>query len=216
VYRFTDGKSDVYLASLERRELVRVEDLGNAFAADWLSDDEVLVESDRGVIGVLRPEGTPIRKLVEQSAASPIVDGGRVYFLAGAVGASDSSGIFIASPTVWSVLPDGTDARPEGRLQVTANLRLDGLWPDGRFLMHASRDSTQYLAGPNLVTLAPQSLLRRAVVATDRRSAIGLGAPRIVRIDLTHGFTPPDSAFVVLLDGVISADVWARRRPTLP
>jgi hypothetical protein len=214
VYRSTDGKSEVYVATLDRRELTRAGDLGvaNAFVGDWLNEDEVLVESENGVLGALRPgAGNQFRKLVDQSAASPIIDGGRVFFLAGPIGGSDASGIFVASPSVWSVLPDGSDAKREARLQVSANLRLDGLWPDGRFLMHVSKDSTQYLAGPNLSSLAPQSLLRRAVVNADRRSAVGLGAPRIVRIDLTRGFSPPENAFVVLLDGVINADAWVRR-----
>jgi hypothetical protein len=29
-----------------------------------------------------------------------------------------------------------------------------------------------------------------------------------VRIDLTRGLSPAESAFVVLLDGIISADAW--------
>jgi Tol biopolymer transport system component len=213
VYRSGDGKSEVYLATLDRRELAPAGDLGitNAFVGDWISEDEVLVESESGVLAALRVQTSTIRKLIGQSAASPFIDGGRIFFLAGSIGASDASGIFVASPSVWSVLPNGSDARREARLQIGGNLRLDGLWPDGRFLMHVSKDSTQYLAGPSLSALAPQSLLRRAVVNADRRSAVGLGAPRIVRIDLTRGFSPPENAFVVLLDGVISADAWVRR-----
>jgi Tol biopolymer transport system component len=213
VYRSGDGKSEVYVATLDRGELARAGDLGstNAFVGDWISEDEVLVESESGALGALRPETSTIRKLIDQSAASPFIDGGRVFFLAGPIGGSDRSGIFVASPSVWSVLPDGSDARREARLQLGGNLRLDGLWPDGRYLMHVSRDATQYLAGPNLLPLAPQSLLRRAVVNANRRSAVGLGGPRIVRIDLTRGFSPPENAFVVLLDGVISADAWVRR-----
>jgi hypothetical protein len=195
---------------------------GNTFAGDWITDDEVLVESDTGVLGALRlveqmpgVRGSPIlpvfRKLVDQSAAAPFFDGTRVFFLDGPMSGSDASGIYVANPSIWSVLPNGTDARRETRLQAQAPMRLDGVWPDGRYLMHVSKDSTQYLAGPNLVGLAPQSLLRRAVVAPDRRSAIGLGAPRIVRVDLTRGFTPASSAFVVLLDGIINADAWVRK-----
>jgi hypothetical protein len=149
---------------------------------------------------------------VERSAASPFFDGTRVLFLAGPVAATgDATGIFVTNPSVWSVRPDGTDVRAEGRLEVLGNLRLDGVWPDGRYLMHVRADQTQYLIGPRLTSLAPSSLLRRAVVASDRRTAFGFGGSRIVRIDLTRGLTPAESAFVVLLDGVISADAWVRR-----
>jgi hypothetical protein len=94
-------------------------------------------------------------------------------------------------------------------------LRLDGTWPDGRYLMHVRADQTQYLVGPRSTSLAPSNLLRRAVVSADRRSAIGFGGSRIVRIDLTRGFNPSESAFVVLLDGVLSADAWVRRSGSL-
>jgi hypothetical protein len=212
IQRSTDGKTEVYLGSLERRELVRAGDLGNAFAGAWLSDEEVLVESDTGVLGVLTQPGQPIRKLMDRSAASPFFDGTRVFFLQGFVTATgNATGIFVTNPTVWSVLPDGKDLRSEPRLEVVGTFRLDGVWPDGRFLMHVGVDQTQYLVGPRSTSLAPSSLLRRTVVSADRRSAIGFGGSRIVRIDLTRGFAPAEASFVVLLDGVFSADAWIRR-----
>ena len=210
--RSTDGKTELYLGSLDRRELVRTGELGNAFAGDWLSDDEVLVESDTGVLGALGQPRELIRKLVDRSAGSPFFDGARVFFLAGSAAASgNATGIFVTNPSIWSVLPDGRDLRAEGRIEVGGSLRLDGVWPDGRYLMHLGADQTQYLVGPRSTSLAPSSLLRRAVVSGDRRFAIGFGGSRVVRIDLTRGLTPAESAFVVLLDGVISADAWIRR-----
>lgn len=210
--RSTDGKTDVYLGSLERRELVRAGDFGNAFAATWLSEEEVLIESDTGVLGALTQPGQPLRKLVDRSAASPFFDGTRVLFLQGFVTATgNASGIFVTNPSVWSVLPDGKDLRAEGRLEVIGTFRLEGVWPDGRYLMHVGVDQTQYLVGPRSTTLAPSSLLRRTIVSADRRSAIGFGGSRIVRIDLTGGLSPAQSAFVVLLDGVFSPDAWIRR-----
>jgi len=212
VQRSADAKSELYLGSLEHRELVRAGDLGNAFAGDWLSDDEVLVESDTGVLGVLRQPGQPIRKLVDRSAASPFFDGTRVFFLAGPVTATgNATGLFVTNPSAWSVLPDGNDLRAEGRLEVVGAFRLDGVWPDGRYLMHLAADQTQYVVGPRSTSLAPSNLFRRTVVSSDRRTAIGLGGSRIVRVDLTRGLTPAQGAFVVLLDGVISADAWVRR-----
>jgi hypothetical protein len=77
--------------------------------------------------------------------------------------------------------------------------------------MHVGADQTQFLVGPRSTSLAPSSLIRRAVVGADRRFAIGFGGSRVVRIDLTRGLSPAESAFVVLLDGVISPDAWIRR-----
>ena len=216
VYRSTDGKSDVFLATRTRPVLAHVADLGNAFAADWISDDEVLVEADRGVLGALRESGA-LRKLVDPPAASPIIDGGRVYFLAGPTTTKAGGvGIYVQGPAVWSVAPDGTGARREDRLGIGSDLKLDGRWPDGRFLLHAGQDSTQYVSGTT-AQLKPlsevQRSLRRVVVSADRRSAIGLGGTRLIRIDLSRGFSPPESAFSVLLDGVVAADVWVPRFP---
>lgn len=210
--RSTDGKTDLWIGSLDRREIVAAGVFGNAFFGDWLSDDEVLVESDTGVLGVLRQPGQPLRRLVDTPAASPFFDGSRVFYLAGSVGPTiTASGIFVSDPTIWSVRPDGQDVRAERRLEVLGSLRIDGIWPDGRYLMHVGADQTQFLVGPRSTSLAPSSLLRRAVVGADRRFAIGFGGSRVVRIDLTRGYSPAESAFVVLLDGVISPDAWIRR-----
>ena len=212
--RSTDGKTDLWVGSLDRRELVAAGVFGNAFFGDWLSDEEVLVESDTGVLGALRQPGQPIRRLVDTAAASPFFDGSRVFFLAGSVGPTiTASGIFVTNPTVLSVRPDGQDVRSERGLEVLGSLRLDGIWPDTRFLMHIGTDQTQFLIGPRSTRLALSSLLRRAVVGADRRLAIGFGGSRVVRIDLTRGFSPAESAFVVLLDSVISPDAWVRRTP---
>jgi hypothetical protein len=80
--------------------------------------------------------------------------------------------------------------------------------------MHVGADQTQFLIGPRATSLAPSSLLRRAVVGPDRHFAIGFGESRVVRIDLTHGFSPAESAFVVLLDGTVGADAWMKRVPS--
>src|SRR5438552_2575501 len=117
--RSTDGKTDLWIGSLDRRELVAAGVFGNAFFGDWLSDDEVLVESDTGVLGALREPGQPLRKLVDRSAGSPFFDGARVFFLAGLATAGYATGIFVGNPSVWSVLPDGKDLRPERQLEVS-------------------------------------------------------------------------------------------------
>jgi hypothetical protein len=210
--RSTDARSEFWIGSLDRPQLVGAGVSGNAFAGDWVNEDEVLFESDSGVLGIFRQPGQPIRKLVERSAASPYFDGIRVFFLAGSPPTNGGPfGIFVTSPSVWSVLPDGTDLRAGERIEVFGGFRLDGIWPDGRYLMHAGADQTQYLIGPRSTSLAPSSLLRRAVVSADHRVAIGFGGSRVVRIDLTRGLSPLESAFVVLLDGVIAPDAWIPR-----
>jgi hypothetical protein len=212
--RSTDGKTDVYVGSLDRRELVAAGNVGNAFAGAWLSDEEVLIESETGLLGVLREPGKPIRELVDRSAASPFFDGRRVHFLEGRITPTFSAtGLFVTNPSIWSVLPDGKDLRSERRLEVLGTFRIDGVWPDARYLMHIGADQTQYLVGPRSTSLAPSSLLQRAVVSADGTIAIGFGGSRIVRIDLTRGLSPAQNAFVVLLDGVVSADAWVRRSP---
>src|SRR5438128_1954626 len=119
--RSTDGKTDLWVGSLGRRELVAAGVFGNAFFGDWLSDDEVLVESDTGVLGALREPGQPLRKLVDRSAGSPFFDGARVFFLAGLATAGYATGIVVGNPSVWSVLPDGKDLRPERQLEVSGS-----------------------------------------------------------------------------------------------
>jgi hypothetical protein len=210
VFRSGDGRSDVYLGTTARGQLVRVDGLPNAFAADWISEDEVLVETSSGTLMAVR-EGGAARRVTSQVGASPILDGGRILFLSGAITASgDATGLFVNNPTVWSVAVDGTGARQEQRLSIAADLRLDGVWPDGRYLVKVFRDRNQWLAGDRLVTVSSLTLTR-VIVSTDKRSAIGFGGGRIYRIDLTRGSSPSESAFVVLLDGVVGADAWVKR-----
>ena len=212
-YRSGDGQSQILTANLDSRVLSQ-SGLTNAYAGDWLSDDEFLAESERGVLAAVGENGQS-RRLFDESAGSPIIDGSRVYFLAGPTTVKAGGvGVYVQSPAVWSVAPDGSGARREDRLGIGSDLRLDGRWPDGRYLLHAGQDSTQYLSGTT-AQLKPlsevQRSLRRVVVGADRRSAIGLGGNRLIRIDLSRGFSPPESAFVVLLDGVIAADIWVPR-----
>ena len=215
VYRSTDGKSEVYFASRERRELARAGDLGSASVGDWINEDEVLVESTTGGLNAVR-EGGAARRLFDQSAASPFFDGRRIYFLVGAItGGADGGPILVNSPAVWSVAIDGKDARREDRLGLGGNVRLDGRWPDGRYLVHVGSDATQYLSGNGLVSLQGSTVLRRVVVSADRKAAVGFSGVRLIRIDLSKGPIPAENAFVVLLDGIVGADAWVPRGPVL-
>jgi hypothetical protein len=213
-YRSSDGKADVHFASVERRDLSRPADLGNTYVGDWLSEDEVLVESERGVVGALREAGT-LRRLTDTPAGSPVLSGGRVFFLAGPISTSGEPRlVFVSNPSVWSVLPDGMGARRESRLEVGGPMRLDGRWPDGRYLVHLSQDRNQFLAGPRATVFSnAPSALQRVTPSADGRVAIAVSNMRLYRIDLTRGFTPDEGAFLVLLDGVLSPDTWVRSAP---
>ena len=213
--RSSDNRSDVFLASVTAPTFARATDLGDAFAAEWLDDERVLVESSRGLLGTVR-SGFPLKRLTERVGASPVFVDGRVFFLAGKVGGpGDGAFPYVADTSVWSVDAEGGEGRLEMRLGLGGELRLDGRWPDGRYLVHVSRDRTQWLAGTRLITLPSPIPLQRVVVSADRRAAIGLGGARIMRIDVARSSlaSPPPDAFVVLLDGVIGADAWVPRGP---
>src|SRR2546428_6125593 len=92
--RSTDGKTDLWVGSLDRRELVAAGGFRDAVFGGWLSAEEVLVESDTGVLGALRQPGQPLRKLVDRSAGAPLFDGARVVFLAGVATAGAATGVF--------------------------------------------------------------------------------------------------------------------------
>ena len=120
----------------------------------------------------------------------------------------------VSEGDIWILGHDGRGIVAKGvnaAVDSSGSLRLDGIWPDGRYLMHVGVDQTQFLIGPRSTSLAPSSLIRRAVVSADKSTAIGFGGSRIVRIDLSAGLSPAQNAFVVLLDGVFSADAWVRR-----
>jgi len=130
--------------------------------------------------------GQPIRKLVDRSAASPVFDGTRVLFLAGAVAATGVPTGISDQPERWSVRPDGRISVRRGGSRSVPSLRLDGVWPDGRYLMHVRADSDPVPHRPAFDDLAPSSLLRRAVVSSDRSDAI-VSAVRDRANDLTRG-----------------------------
>ncbi|TMG33831.1 MAG: hypothetical protein E6H94_10330 [Chloroflexi bacterium] len=211
--RSNDNRSEVFIASATAPTFARATDLGDAFVADWLDEEQVLVESSRGLLGTVR-SGFPLKRLTERAGASPVVSEGRIFFLTGKIGGPGDGALpYVGETVVWSVGPEGGEGRLEMRLSLGSEMRLDGRWPDGRYLVHLARDRTQWLASTRLVTLASAIPLQRVIVGADRKSAIGLAGARIVRIDVARAnlASPPPEAFVVLLDGVIGADAWVPR-----
>lgn len=219
-----DLRSDVYLASAGDRTFTRATTLDDMFTADWLADDEVLVSSGGGVVGVLRAgTANAIRPLTGLPATSPILtDDGRIHFLSGAVTATPRDitlpYLTASGATVWSIAADGTDLRRETRNQMD-DLRLDGRYGSGRYLAHRGSSQLQVLLSEG-VNIPPIDAgpVERVVVAPDGRSAIGFSANRIIRFDLVRGqalgtFSTPS----VMLDSVAGGDVWhARGAATIP
>src|SRR5207247_2076014 len=95
----------------------------------------------------------PLKRLTERAGASPVVSEGRIFFLTGKIGGPGDGALpYVGETVVWSVGPEGGEGRLEMRLSLGSEMRLDGRWPDGRYLVHLARDRTQWLASTRLVT----------------------------------------------------------------
>src|SRR4030088_2863970 len=75
VQRQTGSQSDVYLAA-PNGTWTRITTVEDAIAADWLDEDELLVQTTGGVISALRATGTnQFRPLTGLQASSPVTGG---------------------------------------------------------------------------------------------------------------------------------------------
>ncbi|HEV8230527.1 MAG TPA: hypothetical protein VGQ86_11245 [Candidatus Limnocylindria bacterium] len=213
VQRQSGSQSDVYVGAANGTwtRLTTVED---AIAADWLDEDELLVQTAGGVISALRATGTnQFRPLTGMQSSSPVIGAdGRIHFLAGRVtgfaGATETL-IFAAAANVWSMTADGTDVRRELAPPDQDSLRLDGTWPGG-YLYHRGTNPAQLVIG-SIPILLPSSagLVERIAVSPDKRYAIGFAGPTIVRVELTPAGLAPNA--VVLLGSIEGGDVWFPR-----
>lgn len=229
-------KTDVFVVDIhEPVGWTRITALDDAYAAGWLDEDELLIETVGGLIARVREDGLDarvrgdgldadpllkdhpvVRPITGMSAVSPRVGGdGRLYFIGGGYvgGPVDVSRGPVAFGSVWSVTLDGNDLRRETTAQ-HERVRLDGRWPDGRFVVSTSGGA--YLLGKE-IGLLPWSVgnIRTAVPFGDGSAAIAFTTTRIVRIDtkaMARSPTAPE-ATRVLLDGVEGADVWVGRPP---
>ena len=214
-----DLRSDVFLAKAGDRTWTRSTTLEDAFAADWIATDLVLVHTGGGVLGVMRPgsQTNGIRPLTGLPATSPIIaDDGRIHFLTGTVSSTprDITLPFLTASgaSVWSMAPDGADLRRETQ-NVADDVRLTGRYAQGRYLAHRGSSQLQVLLseGVNIPSI-DAGPVERAIVAPDGRSAIGFSANRIIRFDLARGvalgtFSSP----TVMLDSTAGGDVWYPR-----
>lgn len=202
------GGADVYVAPASGGAWRNLTTATNGFLSQWISPDELLIHTQEGLIGVLRADGTGLRPLTGLSATSPFVaDDGRLYFLAGQLAPTVRDltvpVMNAAQARVWSMTLDGGDVRQE-TTQPYDDIRLVGRWPTGRFMVHqGASTSLAFLASgqPPLDTII--GVIDRVAFSPDRRSAIGLGASRIFRYDVTQ----PDQP-VLLLSDVAQPDAW--------
>jgi Tol biopolymer transport system component len=217
VQRQTGSQSDVYVAATNG-SWTRITTVEDAIAADWLDEDELLVQTTGGVISAVRASGTnQFRPLTGLQASSPVIGSdGRIHFLAGRVtpfaGATETF-VFAAAANVWSMTADGTDVRRELMPPDQDSLRLDGTWPGG-YLYHRSTNPAQLVIG-SIPILLPSSagLIERITVSPDKRFAMGFAGTTVVRVDLTPTGLAPSA--VLLLGSIDGGDVWFPRTAAL-
>jgi len=217
VQRQTGSQSDIYVAAANGT-WTRITTVEDAIAADWLDQDELLVQTTGGVISAVRATGTnQFRPLTGLQASSPVVGSdGRIYFLAGRVtqfaGASETF-VFAAAANVWSMTADGTDVRRELAPPDQDSLRLDGTWSTG-FLYHRGTNPAQLVIGSIPILLPSNAgLIERIAVSPDKRYAIGFAGTTVVRVDITPAGLAPSA--VLLLGSIDSGDVWFARTAPL-
>jgi Tol biopolymer transport system component len=201
--------TDVYVALASGGAWRNVTLLRNAFLSQWISADELLVQTGNGLIGVQRVDGTRLRPLTAQVATSPFLsDDGRVYYFAGQVSPAVRDAtvpvINAGQARVWSLTLDGGDIRQETATQAYDDVRLVARWPNGRFVVHQGASTAlAFLADGQPPIDTTLGVVDRVVFSPDRRTAIGLTGSRIFRYDTAQPSTP-----VVLLSDVAQPDAW--------
>ncbi len=217
VQRATGSQSDVYVAA-PGGLWMRLTTTEDVLAADWVSEDELLVQTTGGIVGRLRATGRDqLRPLTGLAGATPIIgDDGRVYFLSGRVNGFAGSAetlVFASLSSVWSMTADGEDLRRESVTLDADSFRLDGQWPGG-FLLHRGTNPAQVAVAKGNVELPTSAgQIERLAVSPDKRFAIGFAGTNLVRIDLTAAGAPASA--VVLLGSVAQGDGWFPRTAAL-
>jgi Tol biopolymer transport system component len=217
VQRVSGSQSDVYVSG-PGNGWTRLTTTEDALAADWISEDELLVQTTGGIVGRLRAAGRDqLRPLTGLQSATPIIgDDGRIYFLSGRVNGfagSNETLVFAASASVWSATVDGEDLRREPVALELDSFRIDGLWPGG-FLLHRGTNPAQVAFAKSNVDLPTNAgLIERLSVSADRRFAVGFAGSNLVRVDMTSTGTATNAT--VLLGSVSQGDAWFPRNAAL-
>lgn len=219
VQKTSSSQTDVYV-SAGGGTWTRLTTTEDVLAADWVSEDELLVQTTGGLLARLRATGVnQLRPLTGLASATPLIgDDGRIYFLSGRVNGFAGSAetlVFAAVSSVWSMTADGEELRKESVTLDTDSFRLDGQWPGGGYLVHRGTNPAQVIFGKSGAVDLPTSAgqIERLTVAPDKRSAVGFAGSNVVRVDLN-----PQGAAVaatVLLGSVAQGDVWFPRAASL-
>src|SRR4051812_16270873 len=214
VQRANTSQTDVFV-SAPGGNWTRVTTTEDVLAADWLTEDELLVQTTGGIVGRLRASGRDqLRPLTGMSSATPLIgDDGRIYFLSGNVsgfpGPSETL-VFASAASVWSMTADGEDLRREPLALASDSMRLDGQWPGGGFLAHRGTNPAQAAIGKTSVELPTSAgLIERLQASPDQKFAIGFAGSNLVRLDLTGAGAVANT--VVLLGSVSQGDAWFPR-----
>ncbi len=219
VQRMTGPQTDVYLAG-PGGTWTRLSTTEDMLAADWLTEEDLLVHTTGGIVGRLRASGRDqLRPLTGLTGVTPVIgDDGRIYFLSGRV--STFSGInetlvSAASSSIWSMTADGDDLRREDITLEPDGHRLDGVWPGGGYLLHRGMSVAQFARTKAAAVELPTSAgtIERLRVAPDRRFALGFAGANLLRVDLKEGGTVANT--VVLLGSVGQGDAWFPRTTSL-
>lgn len=217
VQRVNSSQSDVYLAN-PSGGWTRLTTLEDTLAADWVSEDELLVQSTGGVVSLLQASGTNnIRPLTGLPASSPVIGAdGRIHFLSGRISAfagTNETVVFAANASIWSMTADGTDVRRETTPPDQESLRLDGTWPGG-YIYHRGTNPQQLVIGTIPILLpSTAGLVERIAISPDRRSAIGFAGTSVVRVEITSSGLAPSAT--LLLGSADQGDVWFPRQAAL-
>ena len=218
VQRSSGSQTDVFLAAAGGtfQRLTTTEDV---VAADWISEDELLVNTTAGVLARLRVIGSnQLRPITSLPAATPAIgNDGRIYFLSGRVagfaGAS-ATRVYAAAASVWSTTVDGGTPRLERSFVDTDSRRLDGFWPGSGFLVRRGGDAAQQIAAPFPIAIpAAVGTVERLRASADGSYAIGISDTNVVRFDLTPSGEIANG--IVLLGSATQADVWFPRTMAL-
>lgn len=189
----------------------RVTELGDAFAGQWISGDELFIETANGMIGRLDVETKGLWPITALNATSPVFGAdGRLYFAGGGSVHPGARGGPWATGEIWSAKLDGTDSRREVELTLQS-ARLQTRLADGRFVIGAP--GSTYLLGKTLMpTPWHAGTIHRVVASRDGSQVIGITGERVVRMALAKipdaGAPAETDSVTTLLDGVRDADAW--------
>lgn len=217
VQRATGSQTDVYVSGVGGTwtRLTTTEDV---IAGDWLTENELLVQTTAGIIGRLRAaDRDQMRPLTGLPGATPLLgDDGRIHFLSGRVapfaGASETL-VYASGSSVWSMTADGEDLRREPVTLETDNFRLDGQWPGG-YLLHRGTNPAQVAVARTAVDLPTSAgIIERLEVSSDKKLAIGFAGGNLIRVDLAPTGAVGNPA--VLLGSVSQGDAWFPRTASL-